>query len=639
MEVKLQKADIPNRRRAPHGARKWLTKGSVLVATAAIAASPVLAALPAAAQFAQQPGGQFGTQAGQAGMEGVVSLGNIASQPGNFFGRTVTVTGQVQQVFGPALGFIGVTLDDPQTPQSERIFALGRLPANVQVSQGDRLQIRARIAIMDENTVRQLEQETGLRMDAQEFQQMRGQPLLLARSITPVGGQAAQQLQQQQQQLQQQVGVGGRTVAEIIRNPQQVIGQNVTVGGRVTDPLNRNAFVLENDLLVLSAQPLANIIQGRQMGQPGQPQPFGQPPGQQPFGQPQQPQPQFGQPQQPQPQFGQPPGQQQFGQPQQPQPQFGQQPGQQQFGQPQPQFGQPQQPQPQFGQQPQQQPPVFGQQPGQQQVATPSPLNVGDVVEVSGVVRQFDRNTLERELGISLRGLIFDDYLGKPVLIARSIQVTPGQQVQQQLPAEQRITTVTVAQLAQNPGNFLRQQVSTTGTVSFSVGPVMGFQGWALNDPATPQMEQVLVLGVEPDVRYQPGQSLRVVGTVRQLDQQTIQQLRTQTGVNIDPQTEQMLRGQYVIVAQQVTPVAPGVGLQQPGMMQPGMPGMMQPGMPGMTQPGMPGMTQPGMTQPGMTQPGMTQPPGQQFGQPPGQQFGQPPGQQFGQPPGQQFGR
>ncbi|HEV2125405.1 MAG TPA: hypothetical protein VGW38_21865, partial [Chloroflexota bacterium] len=275
MEVQRQNP----RRRPRHGARKWLVRSSTLLATAALAASPMLGVFPAGAQGGAQVGAQIGAQVGS---EANVAIGRIAGQPNTYMNRTVNVTGQVRQVFGPALGFVGVTLDDPSTSAMEQIFAVARAPQDVQISQGDQVQLSARVHIFDQNTIRQIEQETGLRLDSSDFQQMMGEPVLVARTITPVGGQAAQQRQQQQQQRQQQVGTGGATVAQIMRSAQQFVGQSVTLSGSVTDPLNRNAFVLENDLLVLSAQPLANITQRQGMSQQ-----FGQGFGVQPgFGQP-----------------------------------------------------------------------------------------------------------------------------------------------------------------------------------------------------------------------------------------------------------------------------------------------------------------------------------------------------------------
>lgn len=47
-------------------------------------------------------------------------------------------------------------------------------------------------------------------------------------------------------------------------------------------------------------------------------------------------------------------------------------------------------------------------------------------VHVAGTVRRFEREALERELGVELGGDAFADWTGRPAIIPRSIDLTPG---------------------------------------------------------------------------------------------------------------------------------------------------------------------------------------------------------------------
>lgn len=54
-----------------------------------------------------------------------------------------------------------------------------------------------------------------------------------------------------------------------------------------------------------------------------------------------------------------------------------------------------------------------------------APVEVNDILQVAGLVRQFDLAAIEKEAGMDLDDVLFRVWAGKPVLVARAYHITP----------------------------------------------------------------------------------------------------------------------------------------------------------------------------------------------------------------------
>ncbi|HEV2123899.1 MAG TPA: hypothetical protein VGW38_14135, partial [Chloroflexota bacterium] len=114
-----------------------------------------------------------------------------------------------------------------------------------------------------------------------------------------------------------------------------------------------------------------------------------------------------------------------------------------------------------------------------------SPLQPGDTVQAVGEVLAFDPTSLSRELGVDLRGPTFQNWAGRPVIIAHSFQSRPNVQIQSggRAVVEGRVsqaTPVNLAQLLGNPQQYLDRPIIVTDTVTDIIGPQTFVLGRAL---------------------------------------------------------------------------------------------------------------------------------------------------------------
>lgn len=131
-----------------------------------------------------------------------------------------------------------------------------------------------------------------------------------------------------------------------------------------------------------------------------------------------------------------------------------------------------------------------------------NPVLKDDRVRLSGPVSLFDIATAERELGVELDPARFDDWRGRPAIVARSLRLIP-QQNTDGVPA----APVSTADLIADPGLFQGRTVTATGQISRVLAP----GALVLND----QVLVTYIQGPVPDRTPEVGQFVIVHGPFR----------------------------------------------------------------------------------------------------------------------------
>jgi hypothetical protein len=169
-----------------------------------------------------------------------VTVGEIVNQPEQFYGETVTVSGEVNQV----LQAFAFTIGGDAFGQGEELLVIGPPPpvgedlAAEEVV--DEMYIVQATGTVHEFDVAAIEQEIGAELDQEVLARFEGQPVLVAEGtvITPRTG----------------AGVGmWAEVDEILANPDDFIGEERTVVAEISEVISEHGFVLAGGLLVINA--------------------------------------------------------------------------------------------------------------------------------------------------------------------------------------------------------------------------------------------------------------------------------------------------------------------------------------------------------------------------------------------------
>ncbi|HEV2122721.1 MAG TPA: hypothetical protein VGW38_08110, partial [Chloroflexota bacterium] len=184
-------------------------------------------------------------------------------------GRTVSVTGRVS-ASGNILGYPALTLDDPGTNATEELFVIARPGQSSVVNRlapGAAARVTGTVRFLTRADLNAIERQAGTSLNPSLTQALVGAPVLTAGSIQQLGGAVGgtsrdipsgegsqpQTPRLTPQQVEQAI-VQGRG--------QQLAGRTVTVTGQVSDVLNPNVIALQNDVLVVSAQPFSSLLPG-----------------------------------------------------------------------------------------------------------------------------------------------------------------------------------------------------------------------------------------------------------------------------------------------------------------------------------------------------------------------------------------
>lgn len=165
--------------------------------------------------------------------EAAVTVSDIADNPQEYYGSTVTVSGEVGELIGPRAFTIGA--EDDLGGGSLLVVGAQQLP---QIMEGEADEITAQDVAQVTGPVREfnlteVENEIGAELDDALFAEFEGEPAVVANTVD-VTAEASGGGEQNAQ----------ATLANITDNPDEYYGQSVTVDGAVGETLEPNAFVL-----------------------------------------------------------------------------------------------------------------------------------------------------------------------------------------------------------------------------------------------------------------------------------------------------------------------------------------------------------------------------------------------------------
>jgi len=126
----------------------------------------------------------------------------------------------------------------------------------------------------------------------------------------------------------------------------------------------------------------------------------------------------------------------------------------------------------------------------------------GDVVQVSGTVREYDLAALEEDLGVDLADDAFDAFDERPVIVARGVNLVPTTARQQ---GEQ--LALTADELTDSPQEYLTQRMTVRDFTVDESADVISPRAITLS-------EDVLVVGASGPTNVAPGFTGTVTGTL-----------------------------------------------------------------------------------------------------------------------------
>lgn len=201
-------------------------------------------------------------------------LSQLANAPAQFEGSSVIAHGQVSRRLGPIAGRAVFTLDDATTRADEQVLVVtrplrDRQRASLALDAGDTVEVRGRVRILTRAEIRTLMLESDFSLEASALQRFLGRPVILARSINTTPRSARPE--SSRVDLGTEAGPTGSAVpAAQAGRPQPTTGltreateRAVTVQGRITDVLDFQAFVLNGEILLVSAEPVALPLPSR----------------------------------------------------------------------------------------------------------------------------------------------------------------------------------------------------------------------------------------------------------------------------------------------------------------------------------------------------------------------------------------
>ncbi len=167
--------------------------------------------------------------------DGGAGVGEIVGNVGGYYGKTVTVTGNVANIIDPFHGAaepIGFTIADGAEGQGRALDELLIIPAPTVALGGgmpdltaqDRVRVAGAVVVFNRAEV---ERTTGVRLDAQAFQEWDGRPAIVAWDIDSVALSAARARPAEEKRP--------ATVNLVTAWPASFYGKVVTVGGEVVE--------------------------------------------------------------------------------------------------------------------------------------------------------------------------------------------------------------------------------------------------------------------------------------------------------------------------------------------------------------------------------------------------------------------
>ena len=392
------------------------------------------------------------TEDDEVGVAGA-TIDEITDSPGQFLGRTVTVSGEVDAVLGPRAFTIGgddfigedelLVVGANNLPQLIGRSELPGRAAGELLAEDDVVQVTGPVRRFD---LAAFEREIGFDLDDNLFRDWAGRPAIVASSLelTP-----------------RLAGVGAlATLDEVLDDPAAYYGRRVTVFGEVDEMIGPRAFTLadndlvgDDELLVVGATRLP-AVQGR---------------------------------------------------------------------------------------------------------AAEEPLLEDDLVMATGPVRQFNLAEVEREVGFDLDDGLFRDWAGRPVLIARSLELSPG------VPGAGIATTI--EEITDDPAAFFGATVTVGGTVDRMVGP----RAFVLDNSELVTEDHLLVVSADrlPMVQGRPAAAplleedyVLVTGPVRRFNLAAVER---EVGVDLDDGLFAEWAGRPAVVARAVK-LSPRLGVEPAGV-------------------------------------------------------------------------
>ncbi len=198
----------------------------------------------------------------------------------------------------------------------------------------------------------------------------------------------------------------------------------------------------------------------------------------------------------------------------------------------------------------------------------PFEIQQQDLVQTTGNVREFNLQEVEQELGYELEQGVFEEFEGRPAVIASSFVLTPQGGT---TTAMQQGTNVGITEIVDQPAEFYGQTLTVNGAVAQVIDPntfVIVNEQTAQNEglyeaEAADLAEQgVLVTtggGTGPNLTER--QTVQVTGTLQQFDAATFEQ---EMGVQYDENDETVsaFSERPAIMASQVQPMRGGTTTQ-----------------------------------------------------------------------------
>lgn len=139
-----------------------------------------------------------------------------------------------------------------------------------------------------------------------------------------------------------------------------------------------------------------------------------------------------------------------------------------------------------------------------------APAHENDLLQATGTVRPFDLAAVEKELSIDLNDAVFDAWSGKPVVVARSLNLTPRVKAV----TEQGIT-VSLNEVVDNSSDYYGRVVIVSGEIS----DVMGSRAFAIGGGEFVGDPKILVVsaGALPSVADRPPEALALENDILQV--------------------------------------------------------------------------------------------------------------------------
>ncbi len=204
-----------------------------------------------------------------AGIDTGVTVSEIADAPTTYYDRTVTVSGEVEEVIGPRAFTIGgdefIGGDQLLVVSADVLPMPAGRPSDAALTANDVIQVTGPVRRFD---LAAFEKEIGSDLDDAAFEAYGGQPAIIARSVD-LSARAAPSA------IEPLLADANVTVADITGDTAAYLGKRVVVRGDVEEVIGPNAFSIDedallgggvdNDLLVVSAQeglPLINEALG-----------------------------------------------------------------------------------------------------------------------------------------------------------------------------------------------------------------------------------------------------------------------------------------------------------------------------------------------------------------------------------------